>query len=208
MNEADSGRVAAELDALGYAPTDDPKQADVIVLNTCVVRQSAEDRAVGHLWSLKPLKERDPHRVIALMGCLVGIRPNPALVQRFPFVDVFMPPSEPGPLIQFLTTRAGTATADQEAAGLEAEGKELDAALTAERHAFQDYGSPEAETGSWKLEAGNWKLETGSWKLETGSWKLETGSWKLETDDQQPASSFQLPATGNQQPASSFQLPA
>jgi tRNA-2-methylthio-N6-dimethylallyladenosine synthase len=43
MNEADSGRVAAELDALGYVPTDDPKQADVIVLNTCVVRQSAED---------------------------------------------------------------------------------------------------------------------------------------------------------------------
>ena len=47
MNEADSGRVAAELDALGYAPTNEANDADVIVLNTCVVRQSAEDRAVG-----------------------------------------------------------------------------------------------------------------------------------------------------------------
>ena len=65
MNEADSGRVAAELDALGYAPTDNATNADVIVLNTCVVRQSAEDRAVGHLWSLKPLKEQEPDRVIA-----------------------------------------------------------------------------------------------------------------------------------------------
>ena len=101
MNEADSGRVAAELDALGYVPIDNAQDADVIVLNTCVVRQSAEDRAVGHLWSLKPLKEHDPNRVIALMGCMVGIKPNAALRQRFPFVDVFMPPSEPGPLVGY-----------------------------------------------------------------------------------------------------------
>ncbi len=135
MNEADSGRVAAELDALGYAPTNDPRQADVIVLNTCVVRQSAEDRAVGHLWALKPLKERDPQRVIALMGCLVGIKPNPALRQRFPFVDVFMPPSEPGPLIGYLQSRE---------AQIEDEAKTLEEEWTAARHAFQDYGSPEA----------------------------------------------------------------
>ncbi len=103
MNEADAGRVAAELDALGYEPTEELQQADVIVLNTCVVRQSAEDRAVGRLWSLRPLKERDPGKVIALMGCLVGIKPNRALQERFPFVDVFMPPSEPRPLVDYLT---------------------------------------------------------------------------------------------------------
>ncbi|MCX6033287.1 MAG: MiaB/RimO family radical SAM methylthiotransferase [Chloroflexi bacterium] len=133
MNEADSGRVAAELDALGYAATDSPKNADVIVLNTCVVRQSAEDRAVGHLWSLKPLKDRDPERVIALMGCLVGIKPNPALAARFPFVDVFMPPSEPGPLIGYLTGHT-----------VEAEARSLEEDETEARHQFQDYGSPEA----------------------------------------------------------------
>ncbi len=153
MNEADSGRVAAELDALGYAPTDDPKQADVIVLNTCVVRQSAEDRAVGHLWSLKPLKDRDPHRVIALMGCLVGIKPNPALAQRFPFVDVFLPPSEPGPLVSYLQKAGAKAEAKVEAevkgeveveAEREDEGKALEEELTSARHAFQDDASPEA----------------------------------------------------------------
>ncbi len=133
MNEADSGRVAAELDALGYEPTDEPQEADVIVLNTCVVRQSAEDRAVGRLWSLKPLKDRDPSKTIALMGCLVGIKPNPALRERFPFVDVFMPPSEPGPLVGYLT-----------GATVEAEARALDAEETAARHLFQDYGSPEA----------------------------------------------------------------
>ncbi len=133
MNEADSGRVAAELDALGYEPTDEPQEADVIVLNTCVVRQSAEDRAVGRLWSLKPLKDRDPGKTIALMGCLVGIKPNPALRERFPFVDVFMPPSEPGPLVGYLTGKAA-----------DAEARALDAEETAARHLFQDYGSPEA----------------------------------------------------------------
>src|SRR5512135_3715580 len=134
MNVADSGRVAAELDALGYAPTDEPKNADVIVLNTCVVRQSAEDRAVGRLSSLKPLKDQHPGRVIALMGCLVGVKPNPALAKRFPFVDVFMPPSDPGPLLGFL---AGSR-------GLDAEARVLDEDDTAARHAFQDDASPEA----------------------------------------------------------------
>lgn len=133
MNEADSGRVAAELDALGYAPTDQAQDADVIVLNTCVVRQSAEDRAVGHLSSLKPLRESDPHRVIALMGCMVGIKPNRALQERFPFVDVFMPPSEPGPLVSYLTGRH-----------IEAEARALDDEETEARHLFQDFGSPEA----------------------------------------------------------------
>jgi tRNA-2-methylthio-N6-dimethylallyladenosine synthase len=102
MNEADSGRVAAELDGLGYTPTKEPEDADVIVLNTCVVRQSAEDRATGRLWSLKPLKTQNPERVIALMGCMVGARPQPGLHARFPFVDVFMPPSDPQPLLNYL----------------------------------------------------------------------------------------------------------
>ena len=133
MNEADSGRVAAELDALGYAPTDEAERADVIVLNTCVVRQSAEDRAIGRLWSLRPFKESDPERVIALMGCMVGVKPNPALRERFPFVDVFMPPSDPAPLVGYLSGRA-----------LEAEARELEADLMALRFLQQDGASPEA----------------------------------------------------------------
>jgi tRNA-2-methylthio-N6-dimethylallyladenosine synthase len=127
MNEADSGRVAAELDALGYAPTTEVNEADVIVLNTCVVRQSAEERAIGRLWSVRPLKQERPDRVVALMGCMVGIKPNGALKQRFPFVDVFMPPSDPAPLVGYLKS-------DE----IEAEAQELDAERTSERHALQE----------------------------------------------------------------------
>ncbi len=103
MNVADSRRVGAALERLGYEFTPQAEEADVIVLNTCVVRQSAEDRAYGRLHSLKPLKERKPDLVINLMGCLVGIRGNESLHERFPYVDVFSPPSDVGPLIAFLT---------------------------------------------------------------------------------------------------------
>jgi tRNA-2-methylthio-N6-dimethylallyladenosine synthase len=79
------------------------EEADVIVLNTCVVRQSAENKAYGRLYSLKPLKEAHPELVINLMGCLVGVKGHALLQKCFPFVDVFSPPSDPGPLIAYLT---------------------------------------------------------------------------------------------------------
>ncbi len=102
MNVADSQRLGSELEKLGYEYTDEVRSADVIVLNTCVVRQSAEDRATGFLWSLKPLKERRPDTVIGLMGCMVGVKGNGHLQKAFPHVDVFLPPSEPGPLVEYL----------------------------------------------------------------------------------------------------------
>src|SRR5512136_2473160 len=103
MNVADSQRVGSALEQLGYSFTNKAEEADVIVLNTCVVRQSAEDKAYGHLSSLKPLKARKPGLVINLMGCLVGIRDDEKLRKRFPYVDVFSPPSDPGPLVAFLS---------------------------------------------------------------------------------------------------------
>ena len=103
MNVADSQRVGSSLEHLGYAFTGNAEEADVIVLNTCVVRQSAEDKALGRLYSLKPLKEKNPNLVINLMGCLVGVRGTEKLQKKLPMVDVFSPPSDPGPLISFLT---------------------------------------------------------------------------------------------------------
>jgi tRNA-2-methylthio-N6-dimethylallyladenosine synthase len=103
MNIADSQRVGSALEHLGYAQTGQPENADIIVLNTCVVRQSAEDKAYGRLTSLRPLKEKNPNLVINLMGCLVGVRGSEKLQKRFPYVDVFSPPSDPGPLVSFLT---------------------------------------------------------------------------------------------------------
>ena len=103
MNVADSQRVSSALEHLGYNHTNSAEEADVIVLNTCVVRQSAEDKAAGRLTSFRPLKTKNPSLVINLMGCMVGVRGAEKLRKRFPFVDVFSPPSDPGPLISYLT---------------------------------------------------------------------------------------------------------
>jgi tRNA-2-methylthio-N6-dimethylallyladenosine synthase len=103
MNVADSQRVSSALERLGYQMTRQAEDADVIVLNTCVVRQSAEDKAYGRLHSLRPLKDRRPELVINLMGCLVGVKGHEVLKRRFPFVDVFSPPSDPGPLVAYLS---------------------------------------------------------------------------------------------------------
>lgn len=119
MNAADSQRVAAGLERLGYQPVVRAKDADVIVLNTCVVRQQPEDKAVGRLNQLKRVKERRPDRVLALMGCMVGVKETTALQERFPWVDVFLPPSDPTDLWAYLAehgdlTEAQTLIADAE----------------------------------------------------------------------------------------------
>lgn len=103
MNVADSQRVGSSLEHLGYQFTETIEEADVIVLNTCVVRQSAEDKAIGRLTSLLPLKRQNPNLVINLMGCMVGVRGAEKLREKLPYVDVFSPPSDPGPLVSFLS---------------------------------------------------------------------------------------------------------
>jgi tRNA-2-methylthio-N6-dimethylallyladenosine synthase len=123
MNVADSQRISSALERLGYQAAARPEQADVIVLNTCVVRQSAEDKAVSHLGSLRPLKEKNPDLVINLMGCLVGVKGHERLQKRFPFVDVFSPPSDPGPLVAHLT---------------QGDGRDLEQAETQRRFALMD----------------------------------------------------------------------
>jgi tRNA-2-methylthio-N6-dimethylallyladenosine synthase len=110
MNVADSQRVSSALEHLGYHSTPKVEEADIIVLNTCVVRQSAEDKAYGRLSSLQPLKKKRPELVINLMGCLVGVKTNGVLKERFPYVDVFSPPSDPAPLLSFLNERDGRET--------------------------------------------------------------------------------------------------
>jgi len=103
MNVADSRRIASALEGLKYKSTPKAEDADVIVLNTCVVRQSAEDSAVGRISSLKNIKLKRPDTVINVMGCLVGIKSTIDLQEQFPYVDVFSAPSDPGPLMAYLT---------------------------------------------------------------------------------------------------------
>ena len=139
MNVADSNHVAAELEKIGYGPTDRLEEADVVVLNTCVVRQSAEDKAIGKLGSLKPWKRAKADRTIALMGCMVGVKPSPQLLANYPYVDVFMPPSEATPLVNYLRQ-----------AEIDAEMAEIERQQLAQRHQLQDAAQPIGATQSIK----------------------------------------------------------
>lgn len=107
MNTADSQLLASELEKLGHHAAQDAADADIFVVNTCVVRQSAEDKAYARLRQLGDLKAQQPDKVIGVMGCLVGVRDPLDLRRRLPYVDVFMSPSEPAPMIAFLADRQG-----------------------------------------------------------------------------------------------------
>ena len=72
MNKAESERLGSLFERLGYRATDTAEVADVIVHNSCVVRQSAENRAVNKLDALKSLKRARPDLTIALTGCMVN----------------------------------------------------------------------------------------------------------------------------------------
>lgn len=124
MNYADARRVATELEKLGYQSTPRAEDADVVILETCTVRQQSEDKTYHKLNSLKPLKNHRPDMTVAVMGCVVGVRGNAVLEKRFPFVDVFMEPATDGlPLISHLTQDSDY---------------DLEQASTLERHALQD----------------------------------------------------------------------
>ena len=106
MNKADSQRLGSALEQLGLREVGTANEADLVVLNSCVVRQQAEDKVVGNLTWMKPWRSEDPDRVVALMGCMVGSKTD-ELARRFPFVDLFMPPQQYGPLLEVVGERGG-----------------------------------------------------------------------------------------------------
>ena len=87
MNEHDSERIAGLLVAQGLEPTDDPESADVVVLNTCCIRENADNKLYGTLGHLKSLKERHPGMQIAVGGCLAQ-KDRERIVERAGHVDV------------------------------------------------------------------------------------------------------------------------
>ena len=105
MNVADSQLLASELEKLGHGAAADGDDADIMVVNTCVVRQSAEDKGLSRLGLLSKIKEAQPDKVIGVMGCMVGVRDPLWMRKRLPYVDVFMPPSDPAPMVSFLKER-------------------------------------------------------------------------------------------------------
>ena len=93
MNEAESAKAAVMLRQAGYLQTVSEEEADIVIVNSCVVRQAAEDKVSGKVGSLARLKRVNPHMRIALTGCMVTGQ-QACLAERFPHVDLFYGPSE------------------------------------------------------------------------------------------------------------------
>ena len=99
MNKAESERLASRFEELGYEPAQAIAEADLIVLNSCVVRQSAENRVVNKLAALRAQKKTKPGVRLALTGCLVNSELD-ALQKRFPHVDHFFKPGDSPPWLE------------------------------------------------------------------------------------------------------------
>ena len=91
MNEHDSERMKGMLDSLGYAEAPERDEADLILFNTCSIRESADNRFVAHLGEAKRLKREDPERVVGVGGCWAQSVKD-EVFERFPFVDVAFGP--------------------------------------------------------------------------------------------------------------------
>jgi len=94
MNKNDSERIARILTDAGFAPTDDEADADVIIMNTCSVRQSAEDRVYGKMEDFIALKRKKPHLLLAVTGCMAGRDTDGAIRKRLSAVDFFFPTAD------------------------------------------------------------------------------------------------------------------
>ena len=93
MNKAESERLGSFFEQLGYQATATAEEADIIVLNSCVVRQRAENRVINKLHALRPLKKSHPGPTLALTGCLVDSDTD-RLKKSYPHVDYFFKPGE------------------------------------------------------------------------------------------------------------------
>jgi tRNA-2-methylthio-N6-dimethylallyladenosine synthase len=98
MNQADSLKLAAGLEQLGYRASEDEDRADLFVINTCSVRQHAEDRAYSRLGILRKRREQGDQLQIAVMGCMVGPKTDD-LERRFPWVDAWARPQQFDPIL-------------------------------------------------------------------------------------------------------------
>ncbi|MCX5751167.1 MAG: tRNA (N6-isopentenyl adenosine(37)-C2)-methylthiotransferase MiaB, partial [Candidatus Saganbacteria bacterium] len=101
MNDSDSEKLAGVFKSFGITPAKREGKADIILVNTCVVRQNAEDRAAGYISSLKRFTKKKPNLVVGICGCMVP-EPERNLKKKFPHVKLFIPPNSPDVLIEYL----------------------------------------------------------------------------------------------------------
>ena len=108
MNAHDSERIKGMLESLGYDEADGRTDADLILFNTCSIREAADSRFVAHLGEAKRLKREDPERVIGVGGCWAQ-SVKEEVFARFPFVDVAFGPGQVHKLAEFLASDSITA---------------------------------------------------------------------------------------------------
>jgi tRNA-2-methylthio-N6-dimethylallyladenosine synthase len=108
MNQHDSERMKGMLESLGYREAPARDEADLILFNTCSIREKADERFIAHLGEARALKQRDPERVIGVGGCWAqSVKDD--VFRRFPFVDVAFGPGQVHKLAEFLTADSLTA---------------------------------------------------------------------------------------------------
>jgi tRNA-2-methylthio-N6-dimethylallyladenosine synthase len=103
MNVHDSERMQGMLESLGYEEAEDRDGADLILFNTCSIRESADNRFISHLGEAKRLKSENPERVVGVGGCWAQSVKD-EVFQRFPFVDVAFGPGQIHKLAEFLNS--------------------------------------------------------------------------------------------------------
>jgi tRNA-2-methylthio-N6-dimethylallyladenosine synthase len=108
MNEHDSERMKGMLESLGYAEAPERDEADLILFNTCSIRETADSRFVAHLGEAKRLKREQPERIVGVGGCWAQ-SVKEEVFERFPFVDVAFGPGQVHKLAEFLTSDSLTA---------------------------------------------------------------------------------------------------
>ena len=108
MNEHDSERMKGMLESLGYSESGTREDADLILFNTCSIRENADNRFISHLGEAKRLKAEDPARIVGVGGCWAQSVKD-EVFRRFPFVDVAFGPGQIHRLAEFLTSDSITA---------------------------------------------------------------------------------------------------
>jgi tRNA-2-methylthio-N6-dimethylallyladenosine synthase len=108
MNEHDSERMKGMLESLGYSEAPERGEADLILFNTCSIRETADSRFVAHLGEAKRLKREQPERIVGVGGCWAQ-SVKEEVFERFPFVDVAFGPGQVHKLAEFLTSESLTA---------------------------------------------------------------------------------------------------
>lgn len=91
MNESDTERINGQLAELGYTEAPSMEEADIVILNTCSIRQNAEEKVYGKIGEIKRMKEKNPDLLVGIMGCMAQENKG-KLISRMPIIDFVLGP--------------------------------------------------------------------------------------------------------------------